>query len=214
MRLKRPFEYEIKPKKVDEGTHWITVDLKNVSTDVLSQLDVQLQSRDSYFIFVHGTGSYVPELKGNVITSIPFQITARQTGMVYVTVNGYRDGAYFYWETPIEEIHVGTEVAALENLFVLSHPYTAIGKSLEIEAIIQALVGGKKLDLSFWVETRSGAFNSIAEIETKTLEKGEEVRYSAEFTPEETGIHEIYVYLYDGTTLLGRKNDTIYVQSE
>ena len=213
MRLKRPFEYEIKPKQVDKGTHWITVDLKNVSADVLSQLDVQLQSRDSYFIAVHGTGNYMPELKGNVITSIPFQITARRTSTVYVTVAGYRDGVYFYWESSAEEVQVGAEAAALKNLFVLSHPYTAIGKTLEIEAIVKAIVGGKKLDLSFWVDTRHGSFDKIAEIETKELEAGEEVRYSAEFTPEETGIHEIYAYLYDGTTLLGRKNDTIYVQS-
>jgi hypothetical protein len=76
------------------------------------------------------------------------------------------------------------------------------------------VTGGKKLELSYWVDTRSGSFEKIADIETKVLEEGEEVRYSVEFTPDETGIHEIYAYLYDGTTLLGRKNNTIYVQSE
>lgn len=214
MRLKRPFEYKIKPKQVEKGTRWITVDIKNVSTDELTQLDVQLHSLDSYFIGIYGTGSYVSELNPEETRSIPFQITAHGTSSVYVTVTGYRDGVYFYWESPIEEIKVGAEVAELENLFVLSHPYTAIGKTLEIEAIIRAVTGGKKLELSYWVDTRSGSFEKIADIETKVLEEGEEVRYSAEFTPDETGIHEIYAYLYDGTTLLGRKNNTIYVQSE
>jgi len=214
MRLKRPFEYKIKPKQVEKGTRWITVDIKNVSTDELTQLDVQLHSLDSYFIGIYGTGSYVSELNPEETRSIPFQITAHGTSSVYVTVTGYRDGVYFYWESPMEEIKVGAEVAELENLFVLSHPYTAIGKTLEIEAIIRAVTGGKKLELSYWVDTRSGSFEKIADIETKVLEEGEEVRYSAEFTPDETGIHEIYAYLYDGTTLLGRKNNTIYVQSE
>ncbi len=214
MRLKRPFEYKIKPKQVEKGTRWITVDIKNVSTDELTQLDVQLHSLDSYFIGIYGTGSYVSELNPEETRSIPFQITANGTSSVYVTVTGYRDGVYFYWESPMEEIKVGAEVAELENLFVLSHPYTAIGKTLEIEAIIRAVTGGKKLELSYWVDTRSGSFEKIADIETKVLEEGEEVRYSAEFTPDETGIHEIYAYLYDGTTLLGRKNNTIYVQSE
>ncbi len=214
MRLKRPFEYKIKPKQVDKGTRWITVDIKNVSTDKLTQLDVQLHSLDSYFFGIYGTGSYVSELNPEETRSIPFQITAHGTSSVYVTVTGYRDGVYFYWESPMEEIKVGAEVAELENLFVLSHPYTAIGKTLEIEAIIRAVTGGKKLELSYWVDTRSGSFEKIADIETKVLEEGEEVRYSVEFTPDETGIHEIYAYLYDGTTLLGRKNNTIYVQSE
>ena len=214
MRLKRPFEYKIKPKQVEKGTRWITVDIKNVSTDELTQLDVQLHSLDSYFIGIYGTGSYVSELNPEETRSIPFQITAHGTSSVYVTVTGYRDGVYFYWESPMEEVKVGAEVAELENLFVLSHPYTAIGKTLEIETIIRAVTGGKKLELSYWVDTRSGSFEKIADIETKVLEEGEKVRYSVEFTPDETGIHEIYAYLYDGTTLLGRKNNTIYVQSE
>ena len=212
MRLKRPFEFEITPNKVDKGNKWLTVNLKNVSVDTLTQLDIQLHSLDSYFIGFYGTGSYVSEIQPQERRSVPFQITAHGTSNVYATITGYRNGVYFYWDSPIEKIQVGTEVAELKNLFVLSHPYTSIGKTLQIEAIIQAITGGKKLELSFWVDTRTGSFEKIADIETKNLEKGEQVRYSAEFTPKETGIHEIYAYLYDGTTLLGRKNNTIYVE--
>jgi hypothetical protein len=124
MRLKRPFEYKIKPKQVEKGTRWITVDIKNVSTDELTQLDVQLHSLDSYFIGIYGTGSYVSELNPEETRSIPFQITAHGPSSVYVTLTGYRDGVYFYWESPMEEIKVGAEVAELENLFVLSHLYS------------------------------------------------------------------------------------------
>jgi len=214
MRLKYPFEVEIKPKEVDFGLHWITVSLKNFSDDDLYNLDVKLNSLDSYYVWVYGSGQYVPNIESNETEIVPFQVSASGTTSVYVTASGRRNGDYFYWESPRFRLQVGRETAELRNLFVLSHPYTAIGKTLEIEAIIKAIVGGKKLDLSFWVDTRHGSFDKIAEIETKELEVGEEVRYSAEFTPEETGIHEIYAYLYDGTTLLGRKNDTIYVQSE
>ncbi|MBN1682649.1 hypothetical protein JW865_03755 [Candidatus Bathyarchaeota archaeon] len=213
MRLKRPFEYNIKPNEVDKGNHWLTVDLKNVSTDVMTQLDIQLHSLDSYFINVYGSGSYVSNLEQNETRSIPFQIAAHGSSNIYVTITGYRDGVYFYWETPMEKIRVRAEVAEIKNLFVLTHPYTSIGKTIEVEAIIKAITGGKTLELSFWVDTRTGTFEKIADIKTKILEKDEEVRYSTEFIPKETGIHEIYAYLYDGTTLLGRKNNTIYAQS-
>ena len=171
MRLKRPFEYDIKPNEVDKGNHWLTLDLKNVSIDVMTQLDIQLHSLDSYFINVYGTGSYVSKLESNETRSIPFQIAAHGSSNLYVTLTGYRDGVYFYWETPMEKIRVRAEVAEIKNLFVLTHPYTSIGKTIEVEAIIKAITGGKTLELSFWVDTRTGTFEKIADIKTKILEK-------------------------------------------
>jgi hypothetical protein len=49
-------------------------------------------------------------------------------------------------------------------------------------------------------------------MEIKDLPVGEEARYTAEFTPKETGYYAIYAYLYDGWRRIGHKADTIYAK--
>jgi len=44
------------------------------------------------------------------------------------------------------------------------------------------------------------------------LPVGEEVRYTVEFTPKETGLYTISAYLYDGWRRIGYKTETIYAQ--
>jgi len=211
MRLKYPFEVEIKPREVDFGLHWITVSLKNFSDGDLYNLDVKLNSLDSYYVWVYGSGQYVPNIESNEMEVVPFQVSATGTTSVYVTASGRRNGDYFYWESPRFKLTVGREAAELRNLFVLSHPYTTIGKTIEAEAVIEGVAGGKSLDLQFWVDTPSGSFDKIADLETKVLDEGEEVKYSAEITPEEDGLYEIFAYLYDEQKMLGRKSNTILV---
>jgi hypothetical protein len=211
MRLKYPFEVEVKPREVDFGLHWITVSLKNFSDDDLYNLDVKLNSLDSYYVWVYGSGQYVPNIESNETEIVPFQVSATGTTRVYVTASGRRNGDYFYWESPRFKLSVGREAAELRNLFVLSHPYTTIGKTIEAEAVIEGVAGGKSLDLQFWVDTPSGSFDKIADVETKVLDEGEEVKYSAEITPEEDGLYEIFAYLYDEQKMLGRKSNTILV---
>jgi len=49
-------------------------------------------------------------------------------------------------------------------------------------------------------------------MEIKDLPVGEEARYTAEFTPKETGFYTIYAYLYDGWRRIGHKTDCIYAK--
>jgi hypothetical protein len=97
---------------------------------------------------------------------------------------------------------------------VLSHPYTTIGETLSAEATIKGLRKSTGLKLEFWVETPSGKFEEQATIEIKELSVGEEARYSAEFTPKETGHYTIYAYLFDEWRRIGHKTDSIYAQKE
>ena len=95
---------------------------------------------------------------------------------------------------------------------VLSHPYTTIGKTLSAEATIKGLRKVAGLKLNFWVETPLGNFEEQATMDLKELSVGEEARYSAEFTPKETGCYTIYAYLYDGYRRISLKTDSIYAQ--
>jgi hypothetical protein len=68
------------------------------------------------------------------------------------------------------------------------------------------------LRLEFWVEPPSGRSEEQATIEIKDLPVGEEARYTAEFTPQETGYYMIYAYLYDGWKRIDYKTESIYAR--
>ena len=95
---------------------------------------------------------------------------------------------------------------------MLSHPYTTIGKTLSAEATIKGMKKVTGLKLEFWVETPSGNFEEQPIMDLKELSVGEEARYSAEFTPNETGWYTIYAYLFDGYRRISHKTDFIYAQ--
>jgi hypothetical protein len=203
LRLKYPIEYELNPTEMDKGKQWLTLTLKNTGSKTLKRLDVELHSLDTFylfpFIFPSGIGHYLGELKPND---------------VYATIRARKDGDYFWWESGWTHISVTDQKAEIGRLVVLSHPYTTIGKTLSAEATIKGLRKGTGLNLEFWVETPSGNFEKQATIDIKELSVGEEARYSAEFTPKETGFYTIYAYLYDGYKRIGHDSYSIYAQEE
>jgi hypothetical protein len=68
------------------------------------------------------------------------------------------------------------------------------------------------LRLEFWVESPSGKYEEQARMNIKELSEGEEARYTAEFTPKETGDYHIHAYLYDGVKRTGHKTNIVYAQ--
>jgi hypothetical protein len=213
MRTKFPIEYELNPAKIDQGTHWLTLSLKNIGSETLRELDVQLHSLDTLTLYftVYGTGHYLPEFKPGEERNIVFRVTAYGSTYVYASIKARKGGDYFWWESGWTNIYV-EDKAEIERLLVLSHPYTTIGKTLSAEATIKGLRKSTGLKLEFWVETPSGKFEERAKMNRKELSVGEEVRYSAEFTPKEIGSYNIYAYLYDGWRKIGHKTDSIYAQ--
>ena len=95
---------------------------------------------------------------------------------------------------------------------MLSNPVTTIGKTISAEATIKGLQTSSGLRLEFWVEAPLGKSEKQASIDIKDLAVGEEARYTAEFTPKETGYYTIYAYLYRDWRRIGHKTNVIYVQ--
>jgi hypothetical protein len=218
LRLKYPIEYELNPTEMNKGKQWITLTLKNVGNKTLKRLDVELHSLDTFYLsplfFPFGIGHYIEQLQPDEERGVVFQVNAQGSAEVYATINARRDGEYISWESGWTHISVGEEQAEIGRLVVLSHPYTAIGKTLSAEATIKGLRKSKGLKLQFWVETPAGRFEEQATIDIKELSVGEEARYSAEFTPKEMGFYTIYAYLYDGWRKIGHKTDSIYAEKE
>jgi hypothetical protein len=219
MKWKYPIEYELNPTVIDKGTNWVTLKLKNIGTEALKDLDVQLHSVDTYNLSVFGSwwigaGQHINELGPNKENELIFRVNAIGSADAYVTIKGRKNGKYFWWESSWTNLHVSEEKAELERLLVLSHPYTLIGKTLSAEATVKGLRKGSGLKLEFWVDPPSGKSEKQSTTEIKELSAGEEARYTAEFTPKETGSYSVYAYLYDGWLRIGQKTNYIYVQKQ
>ena len=218
MRLKYPIEYELNPTQMDKGKQWITLKLKNIGNKTLKRLSVELHSLDTFYLFPlffpFGVGHYIGELEPGQEQEVVFQVNAQGSADVYATISALGDDKYFLWESGWTHISVIDEKAEIGRLVVLSHPYTTIGETLSVEATIKGLREVTGLKLEFWVENPSGKFEEQATIDIKELSVGEEARYSAEFTPKETGYYNIYAYLYDGWRRIGHKTDSIYAQKK
>jgi hypothetical protein len=216
-RYKYPIEYELNPKELDVGTNWVTLKLKNIGREDLRQLDIQLHSLDTYNLTVYGAGlfglgHYLPHLGSNEEKEMVFRVNAVGSANVYVTIKASRPGRYFMWESGWMHMKLIEEKAEIGRLLVLSNPYTPIGKTISAEATIKGLQKSTGLKLEFWVETPSGKSEEQATIDIKDLPVGEEARYTAEFTPKETGYYTIYAYLYDGWRRIGYKTESIYAR--
>jgi hypothetical protein len=218
-RSKYPIEYELNPTEIEKGTNWVTLKLKNIGNEALSDLDVQLHSVDTYNLTVYGTwwsggGQHITELRPNRETQLTFRVNAIGSADAYATLKGRVDGKFFWWESSWTNLHISDEAARIGHLLVLSNPYTPIGKTISAEATVRGLRRNGGLKLEFWVETPSGKNELQAKIDIKDLPVGEEARYTAEFTPKEAGFYTIYVYLYAGYMRIGYKTETIYAQKQ
>jgi len=218
-KYKYPIEYEFNPTEIEKGSNWVTVKLKNMGNETLENLDVQLHSVDTYNLSVfgswfYGAGQHVAKLGSKEESDLLFQVNATGSADVYATIKGRKDGENFWWESGYTRILVSDEKAYLESLWVLSNPYTTIGKTLSAEATVKGLRKGGGLKLEFWVEPPAGKFEEQAKIDIKELSVGEEARYTAEFTPKETGRYAVYAYLYDGWRRIDHKKDYIYAQKQ
>jgi hypothetical protein len=217
-RVKFPIEYELSPSEIDVGPNWVTLKLKCIGSETLRYLDVQLHSLDTHKLYVYGTGSfgaahYLAALRPNEEeTEMAFRVNAVGSANVYVTIKARKAGRYFTWESGWTNLKLSGEKAEIGRLLVLSNPYTAIGKTISAEATIKGLRESTGLKLEFWVEPPSGKSEEQATIEIKDLPVGEEARYTAEFTPQETGYYMIYAYLYDGWKRIDYKTESIYAR--
>jgi len=218
-RHKYPIEYELNPLEIDVGTNWITLKLKNIGSETLRYLDIQLHSQDTYNLTVYGTGllgtgQYLPVLESDEEKELVFRVNATGSANVYATIKARAGSRYFTWQSGWTKLKISEEKAEIGRLLVLSNPITQIGRTISAEATVKGLRKSTGLKLEFWVENPSGKSEEQASIDIKDLPVGEEARYSVEFTPKETGYYTIYAYLYDDWRRIGYKTETIYAREQ
>jgi hypothetical protein len=141
---------------------------------------------------------------------IPFQVIADATASVCASVDGWREGAHFHWESPYLVLTVGEDVAELISLFAMAQPYPPLGRRLRCEASVRGLEYSEDLQLEFWAQTPGGEFEELGNVQIKQLSPGEKASCSAEITPQEQGLYVITAYLYDDGRRIGRKVKRVY----
>ncbi|MBD3172802.1 hypothetical protein GF326_10050 [Candidatus Bathyarchaeota archaeon] len=100
------------------------------------------------------------------------------------------------------------EIAEIKNVFVLSKPKVKKHKLIDAEATILTYRSDHSYVLKFWLNSPS-SYEQIDEVETGTLDKDMEKTYSIDFSIEETGRHELHVYLYEDSELISRERDKL-----
>jgi hypothetical protein len=63
MPVKFPLEYDVEPKKLEKGTHWIIVSLKNIGDTLLEKNNIELISTDINSLNILSQSENVPNIK-------------------------------------------------------------------------------------------------------------------------------------------------------
>jgi hypothetical protein len=214
-RFKYPIKYELTPGVLEKGTQWMTLRLKNEGSEVLSDLNINMHSIDSFHISLHDSSNYINRLNQHEERTLNFQVDAKSTSHLYIAIRGKQSkdnkDHHFFRDSPWIQVEVSGEVAELESILV-SNPYGIIGRKLEAEAFIKGLGNSEGLTLEFWADSPTGKYEELAKIKTKKLSHGEEASYTAEITPKEEGFYTVYANLYDDGRRIDRDSDVLFVE--
>ncbi len=214
MALNPPFEYSITPERVEPGTHWVSVHLKNIGNKPLMNMDVRLISNDPLRIRSVDRGGYVNMLNPGEERAVPVQIEANQGSWVYLHVEYWLDDEMLYWESPNVWIKVRRDPARIMTLFSVKGPELNLEEKVPVEATVVANLPIDSLRLDFWIEAASGKFESFQTADIDSMEADEVKTITTEFTPDEEGLYSIYAYLFDGDHRLDRKIEQLRVVEE
>lgn len=206
MATRHPIEYTLEPRSVPKpGVYWLTLRLTNIGDQVLSGLDIQLNSLDTGCIRVLGQSTYLLRIEPGQEQVRDFQASILNTGEVYVSIEGDSDGEHFHWEAPSIPVRVGGLPAELVSFFALSEPEAPLGEPITCEATVRGLVTSASLVLEFWAETPDGELRSLDKTGIGRLAEGEQSRYTVTLTPREQGIYVLHAYLYQGARRIGHR---------
>lgn len=171
MPVSFPIQYELEPRKLDRGTRWLKLTLNNVGAEDLTALDVRLNSLDTYNIGVTDTGVYIPTLQPGEGRISAFQVSANLTGQVYITLDGWRRGERFHWESSGIWVTIGEEV----------------GDMIDFEETLHSLSKSEGFPIELWTPAPRPEFEGPAETRPQVLSDEEESQPIA-ILPEEEAI--------------------------
>ncbi|MFZ0926231.1 MAG: hypothetical protein WCE82_08585 [Halobacteriota archaeon] len=208
-----PFEATVTPDVLGRGRHWITVRLKNVSTERFVDISATLYAYNSYDIDVLPSGEFhfVKELAPQDTEVLNFHVNASHTGSVYLDVSAYIDGAYVSWFSPFYEIRVTEDPAEIQMFFV-NKPYWALNEMIKTETVVHAHRDVSDLRLEVSVTPPSKAVKLIDETDIDFIKKHGIKRFESKYLAIEDGLYHLTARLYHEQKLISTKRTTFYVK--
>lgn len=219
MRRRPPLLYDLVPTELEEGDRWLELSLRNAGTDRLTSLDVRLNSRDPYSLRIPGPGQQLKALDPGAERLLPFEVSIKASGRLYVSVDGWRIQAPlnerpFHWESGDFFISASRNPADLVTLFALTEPYPSRGEEIHCEATLRGVAGGRGLTLEFIADTPAGHSETLEVVRTGALRPGEEARFTTTIRPREIGLYAIHAYLFEDGVRIGHEIEYIHVMEE
>jgi len=211
-RRKYPFEATVTPEALDRGRHWITVQLRNVSTARLVDVSATLYTYNSYDLDVLPSGSFhfVKELAPQDTEVLNFQVFANHTGRVYLHVTAYRDGALVSWYSPDQEVRLVEDPAEIQTFFV-NRPYWAYEETIETETVVHAHRDVLNLRLEVAATPPSKAHTLMDVIDIDVIAEGGTKRFVSELYASEEGTYLLTARLFHEQKLISSKHASCYV---
>ena len=185
-----PFEAIVTPDVLDRGRRWITVQLKNVSTQRLVEVSATLYAFDLFEVDVLPGGSFhfVEELAPKDTKVLNFHVNANHTGRVYLNVTAFSDGAYLDWYSPYYEIRVTEDTAEIKMFFV-NKPYWVVNEMIKTETVVHAHRDVSDLRLEVSVTPPSKDFRLIDVTDIDFIKKHGLKRFESTYLAIEEGFY-------------------------
>jgi hypothetical protein len=211
-RRKHPFEATVTPEVLERGRHWITVQLRNVSTERLVDVSATLYTYNSHDLDVLPSGSFhfAQELRPHDMAALNFHVFANHTGWVYLHVTAYRDGAFVNWYSPYYEVRLIEDPAEI-NTFFVNRPYWAPEETIETETVVHALrdVSDLRLEIAAIPPSKSHTLMDVVDIDF--IAEGGTKRFVSELYASEEGMYHLTARLFHEQKLISSKLASCYV---
>lgn len=211
-RRKHPFEAIVTPTVLDRGRHWITVELRNVSTAPLADVSATLYAYNTHDLEVLPGGSFqfVKELAPREMAGLNFHVFANHTGWVYLHVTAYRYGVFVSWYSPYYEVRLIEDPAEIRTFFV-NRPYWAYEETIETETVVHARrdVHNLRLEIAATPPSKSHTLMDVIDIDFIT--EGSTKRFASELYASEEGLWHLTARLFHEQKLISNKLTSCYV---
>jgi len=211
-RRKHPIEATITPEVLERGRHWITVRLRNVSSDPLVDVSATLYTYNSHDLDVLPSGSFhfAQELHPHDTAALNFHVFANHTGWVYLHVTAYRDGAFVNWYSPYYEVRLVEDPAEIQTFFV-NRPYWAYEETIETETVVHAhrAVSDLRREIAASPPSKSHTLMDVVDIDF--VAEGGTKRFVSELYASEEGIYHLTARLFHEQKLISSKLASCYV---
>jgi hypothetical protein len=211
-RHKYPFEVNVTPDALDRGHHWITVQLRNQLTELLTDVSATLFTYNSHDIDVLPSGSFhfLKELHPQDIASLNFHVFANHSGRLYLHVTAHQNGALISWYSPDQELRLMEDPAEIQTFFA-NRPYWAYEETIEAETVVYASHDVENLTLEIAARPPSKAHTLMDVIDIDLIAQGGTKRFVSELYASEEGTYLLTARLFHDQKLISNKQTSCYV---